>query len=470
MLIFVCFNNCRFAYVPHPHTAEDLANELIDTIVEWNIDRKLSTVTVDNCSTNDSMLQKIEEKLSGEHLVMEGKLLHMRCSAHILNLIVKDGLEVIGKAIDNIRDSVGYWKATAKRTEDFHKMARKLKNPTTKNLILDCRTRWNSTYMMLDVALCYKDVFPSMKLKDKKYLCLPSDADWEMAKVVCGKLKTFYDASVFFSGTAYPNANGFFSLVCKLKIDLTNWIYDENSIISDMAHSMLDKFNKYWLEVNGIMAVASVLDPRYKLVLVRYYYEIIYGPLGADEVQASIDSVEDFCKVLFKEYANAKSSRTNEEDSTSRTTTGNVSDHLSQFDVYVQKTVSATPQISELTKYLSEPVKPRTPDFDVLAWWKVNARDFPTLALIAKDILAIPVSTVASESAFSTSGRFVTPHRSRLHPKTLESLMCAQDWLWSQIKGDLYCNALHSFFLPISSSYHYLLCCRILLNWTCCLL
>ena len=111
-----------------------------------------------------------------------------------------------------------------------------------------------------------------------------------------------------------------------------------------MAHSMLDKFNKYWLEVNGIMVVASVLDPRYKLVLVRYYYEIIYGPLGTDEVQASTDSVEDFCKVLFKEYTNAKSS--NEENSTVRTTTGNESDHLSQFDVYVQKTVSATPQIS----------------------------------------------------------------------------------------------------------------------------
>ncbi|KAF6148484.1 hypothetical protein GIB67_038839, partial [Kingdonia uniflora] len=47
---------------------------------------------------------------------------------------------------------------------------------------------------------------------------------------------------------------------------------------------------------------------------------------------------------------------------------------------------------------------------------------------------AIPVSTVASESAFSTSGRFVSPHRSRLHPKTLEALMCAQDWLWAEIK------------------------------------
>ncbi|GJW22354.1 zinc finger BED domain-containing protein RICESLEEPER 2-like protein [Tanacetum coccineum] len=70
----------RFAYVPHPHTAKELANELVDTIVEWNIDRKLSTVTVDNCSTNDSMLQKIKEKLSWSSLrwkVMAAPTIHV---------------------------------------------------------------------------------------------------------------------------------------------------------------------------------------------------------------------------------------------------------------------------------------------------------------------------------------------------------------------------------------------------------
>ncbi|KAL7214503.1 hypothetical protein ACSBR1_026839 [Camellia fascicularis] len=34
------------------------------------------------------------------------------------------------------------------------------------------------------------------------------------------------------------------------------------------------------------------------------------------------------------------------------------------------------------------------------------------------------------EYAFSTSGRLVSPYRSRLHSDTLEALMCAQSWLW----------------------------------------
>lgn len=54
---------------------------------------------------------------------------------------------------------------------------------------------------------------------------------------------------------------------------------------------------------------------------------------------------------------------------------------------------------------------------------------------MARGLLAIPVSTVASESAFSTSGRLISPHRSRLHPTTLEALMCARTWLWNEING-----------------------------------
>ncbi|KAL8489024.1 hypothetical protein ACS0TY_024607 [Phlomoides rotata] len=41
---------------------------------------------------------------------------------------------------------------------------------------------------------------------------------------------------------------------------------------------------------------------------------------------------------------------------------------------------------------------------------------------------------MASESAFSTGGRFISPHRGRLHHDTLEALMCSQDWLWNEAK------------------------------------
>lgn len=51
--------------------------------------------------------------------------------------------------------------------------------------------------------------------------------------------------------------------------------------------------------------------------------------------------------------------------------------------------------------------------------------------MIARDISAISVSTVASKRACSIGGKFVSSHHNRLHPKTLEAFMCATDWLWS---------------------------------------
>ena len=79
----------------------------------------------------------------------------------------------------------------------------------------------------------------------------------------------------------------------------------------------------------------------------------------------------------------------------------------------------------ELDHYLEEAVLPFSDDlFDILAWWKQNGVKYPTLQALARDLLAILVSTVASESAFSTSGRVISSHRSRLNPNTIEALMC----------------------------------------------
>ncbi|GJW36627.1 zinc finger BED domain-containing protein RICESLEEPER 2-like protein [Tanacetum coccineum] len=46
----------RFLYVPCPHTSEVLTNVLMEALMEWNVDTKLSTITLDNCSTNDKLI------------------------------------------------------------------------------------------------------------------------------------------------------------------------------------------------------------------------------------------------------------------------------------------------------------------------------------------------------------------------------------------------------------------------------
>ena len=85
----------------------------------------------------------------------------------------------------------------------------------------------------------------------------------------------------------------------------------------------------------------------------------------------------------------------------------------------------------ELEKYLDEDTEEDCENFDILGWWKFNCSRFPITGKIARDVLAVPVSTVASESAFSTSGRVLDVFRSSLAPTTVQSLVCSQDWLRS---------------------------------------
>ncbi|CAL8177046.1 unnamed protein product [Prunus armeniaca] len=108
---------------------------------------------------------------------------------------------------------------------------------------------------------------------------------------------------------------------------------------------------------------------------------------------------------------------------------------MHKFESFLSISTNVELVKSELDHYLEESLLPRTLDFDILSWWRTNGIKYPTLHDISRDILTIPVSTVASESAFSTSGRIVSPHRNQLHSKTVEALMCAQDWLWNEIKG-----------------------------------
>ncbi|KAL0463390.1 UNVERIFIED_CONTAM: Zinc finger BED domain-containing protein RICESLEEPER 3 [Sesamum latifolium] len=63
----------RFAYVPTPHTAEVLADTLVEALIDWNIDQKVSTITVDNCTTNDAMINHLLDKLPTNEMALDGK-------------------------------------------------------------------------------------------------------------------------------------------------------------------------------------------------------------------------------------------------------------------------------------------------------------------------------------------------------------------------------------------------------------
>uniref|UniRef100_A0A0A9GNR2 BED-type domain-containing protein n=1 Tax=Arundo donax TaxID=35708 RepID=A0A0A9GNR2_ARUDO len=361
----------RFMYVPCSHTGEVICDALYKCLQSWDLDRRISTVTLDNCSTNDNMIGLMETRLGASNMLLKGKWLHMRCCAHILNLIVKDGMEVIGTAVAHIRDSVAYWVATPKRYEKFEKTALDENVELEKKLHLDCKTRWNSTYIMLRIALPYRKVFERLDELDRNYVCPPED-DWIFATTVCEKLELFYDLTGLFSGTKYVTANLFFPKVCEIKLKINSWGHDENETIRKMSAAMIAKYDKYWADIHGLMAVAVILDPRLKMTMLHTCYIALFGEQAAEryvtESHELLIGLMKYYHVKEQDYVGTSSS--------GASSSVNAAAVLSIFKTLAanKKTTSYVKSKNELDRYLEDETLPHDENdyFDVLGWWKLE--------------------------------------------------------------------------------------------------
>uniref|UniRef100_A0A2N9I8P7 HAT C-terminal dimerisation domain-containing protein n=1 Tax=Fagus sylvatica TaxID=28930 RepID=A0A2N9I8P7_FAGSY len=213
-----------------------------------------------------------------------------------------------------------------------------------------------------------------------------------------------------------------------------------------MAEGMKMKYEKYWGNIekmNLLLFVAVVLDPRYKMKYIVYWFNKWYVKPKAEsmveKVRGAIDRLYAHYATEFETAssgANGSSSCvTSDVVSSSMSSASDTHDpwksaveefqhHLAQEDIGECKT--------EVDQYLSEASEPPCAlGFDILGWWRVNSSKYKILFHVARDVMAVPVSTVASESAFSTGGRVLDSFRSSLSPLTVEALICCQNWLRS---------------------------------------
>ncbi|KAL4573396.1 hypothetical protein LXL04_020199 [Taraxacum kok-saghyz] len=419
--------------IEYPHDTETLFRHIVDCILDWKLEGKLFSMVLDNASVNDAMVRSLRVWLRERSAVpLEGKLFHVRCSAHILNLIVQDGLKVIGEFIHKVRETVKYLKRSPYATQKFNNAKAQLKLTNKKKVKMDCPTRWNSTFLMIQSALEMKETFWRLSQTDQNYKFHPTKEEWKVAQVICNCLEHFYKATNRFSGTSYPTSNGFFSDVCNIKLQMMKWETSEYDFLQKMATPMKLKFEKYWDECCLVLSVAVVLDPRYKMNLVEYYYNKIHSSLAA----SYIENVRCAVFELFNEYDDCLSCSKGESTQVAHGFSNDISsndDELSGFDSWYEKKSNVVAvNKSELELYLEEPLFPRSESFNILSWWKTNSAKYPTLAKIARDILAVPATSVASEAAFSVGGRIIDECRSSMATETVEALVTTQDWLPSR--------------------------------------
>ncbi|XP_073064004.1 zinc finger BED domain-containing protein RICESLEEPER 2-like [Primulina eburnea] len=368
-----------------------------------------------------------------------GEFLHVLCCAHILNLIVQEGLKIIDHSVDKICECVKYVKGSQVRKKKFVESVTQTSLDPKKSLRQDVPTRWNSTYLMLSSAICYRRAFNHLKLTDTNFTHCPLVDEWVQAEKICKFLEVFYETTTLFCGVKYPTANFYFPRVFTVQLTLSQALQSSDDFMRSMANRMFQKFDKYWKEYNILLSIAVIVDPRFKMQFVEFCYNKLYG-YGSNELSL----VKYKLVSLFEEYMGlaSKSSSSNTSTSSHSGVDDNASlplnsnsgcmDVLKEFDTFQRTELNDRAQKSQLDLYLDEPKIDRSSNCDVLAFWKAYQFRYPELAQMARDILSVPISTVASESAFSTGGRILDQYRSAMKPDVVEVLVCCRDWLVGQ--------------------------------------
>lgn len=209
---------------------------------------------------------------------------------------------------------------------------------------------------------------------------------------------------------------------------------DEDDFVQSMVRRMNLKFDKYWSECNLLMSIAAVFDPRQKMRAIEFAFLKMYSMY---EAQENIGKVRRAICELYDEYVAMDSSGGMGPNSSKFSSSSSQDpprppvDYWDDLDKYCGELEADEPHKLELVDYLDKPRQPtgqNPKDFDCLVWWKLNRSAYPILSRMAADVLAIPITTIASEATFSAGTRVIDSYRASFAPETVQMLICAGDW------------------------------------------
>ena len=406
-----------------PHDGISMSGIISKSLAQWEIDGKIFSMTCDDSPLNDSVKTLILQKSS--------LLYHVRCCSHVLGEIIAYGLQVLNQTISTIRESVKYVKSASSREEVFDQVVSQLGLLKKKSLIIDVASRWDSTYHMLDSAVYYKRAFLVLGQWDDDYNLAPTSEDWKKAEFFSKFLKICCNAVNVLTATRSPTSNMCLHEICAVHNFLRQEVDFSESTVNDMIRVMQSKFDQYWGESTLLYAISTVLDPRFKMLFLKYAFEQIYG----GDFLSYVDEVSRTLYSVFYQFKEESSEREASKRNQADGEGGEEEDMNEETEVFVGYNQFLSQQSlkeakSDLDRYLGESVVPlNQKSFDVLKWWSDNSLVYPVLSKMARAYLAIPGSMVGSEEAFSLSGIRIDRLCSTLPPDVGEALVCLRDWL-----------------------------------------
>lgn len=201
-----------------------------------------------------------------------------------------------------------------------------------------------------------------------------------------------------------------------IESDLTSALKNKKfDFLKDALNGMMEKFKKYKTKIIDYALICHVLDPRFKLTCIQ----------SKDDKRQAKELIEN----LFEIYSNKFDTENSQVEET-LTSNQKKESKISLTERFLAKfTKTKTTNEDELDRYFKKPIVEYSDDFDVLKYWKENRQYYPVVSLIAKDYLAIQVTSLPSERTFSGASETIKKKRSKLETDTVHELLCLKTWL-----------------------------------------
>ena len=438
-----------FEIFPNPHTGENLSIMLRYVMKMFKLEEKVFSISFDNASNNTNAVGLLKLRYRP---IVDGIFYHSRCVAHIINLVVQSGLAT--QQMFNLRESFrkmlqDIFQYHSNRYLDYIKLCHE-SNSIFLSPNWDVPTRWNSTYDMFVSALRQKNTLQHFhdelcaRQRRGENMVPFSVENWSLIQKITDLLKVFKTATTMLSGVYYPTSHSVLNQLYVMCRKLGAYEYD-GPLFANMVVPMKEKLKKYFQEIPPVITCAAAINPCYNVSGVEYLIKKIGEDLDLNQIDPFYvnNAQESFTKnfkrlydVYFEKYG-ATNVGTSSVPSM-WTSSSSVDPDLDLFSSLRQESGkrarSDNLTSNEYGRYtgtdwLNTITSEEFKKFDVLNWWKQRESQFPVLAAMARDLLSVQASTVASESAFSTSGRVLSVRRTKLTPLSLEMCICLKDYL-----------------------------------------
>lgn len=122
---------------------------MLSVFLAFGIEWKFFFIYLDNASKNIAAIEILKNYTS---INLEGKLFHIRCHCHIINLYVQNELRIINESILKLRNTTSFLKYDGLRKQNFKYICKNFKF-LPKIIPQDVRTQWIPSYGSME-ELC----------------------------------------------------------------------------------------------------------------------------------------------------------------------------------------------------------------------------------------------------------------------------------------------------------------------------